>query len=683
MKRIELTVLSRDVDIVIEFLGRRALMHLSDEDEDDSSSARSSMDAAFVHIRESLDKLASAAAWLEVKLPTEPGESSHFPGEAEDVLTNTITMAVSSLRGREKEQYEEKRKVEEALNEARAFASLDAPFSDLDQLSYLTLRVGHVDPRWHNELRQSLADRAVIVSLGSGEEGGDRILAAASRKGRFALDSELKKMNFVPIAIPKELKGVPAELLSGLEDRLKAVLGELEDIIGRKEKLREEYGNSLQSLTGSYFMAEIAEQLKARLVATQNAYLLTGWVPVDMLNFLVKELDRLTEGRIAVRAYDPKELKRVIDGSEKVPVALKHGAFVQGFERMVFSYGAPLYGTIDPTPVVAVFFTILFGIMFGDLGQGMVLFLLGILAGRRGPAFLSKFRRFSIPLMAVGISSMIMGFLNGSFFTNENILVGPTRALTAFLTGRPVDRILVLMPLPEHGGSVKKLFYFFAFTLSLGVLLNSLGLIINTINQLKLKKYEKAFFDRTGLAGLLFFWYALFIAVRFLLALERPDILTFSFLWMDVWGLVIPLLAIILGPLIWRIVSGERPVFAEGPAVFLMEGMVGILEIVSSIISNTMSFLRVGAFALSHAVLSYIVFRFSEEVSAVSMGPAFGTTMSVLILVFGNAVIIILEGLIVTIQVLRLQYYEFFSKFFNETGVKFSPFRFRNERSES
>jgi V/A-type H+-transporting ATPase subunit I len=108
-----------------------------------------------------------------------------------------------------------------------------------------------------------------------------------------------------------------------------------------------------------------------------------------------------------------------------------------------------------------------------------------------------------------------------------------------------------------------------------------------------------------------------------------------------------------------------------------MEGFVEILETVSTYVSNTVSFLRVGAFALSHAVLSYIVFRFSEEVSGVTAG----TALSLFIMIFGNSVIIILEGMIVAIQVVRLQYYEFFSKFFTETGVEFSPFRFRKGAS--
>jgi V/A-type H+-transporting ATPase subunit I len=109
---------------------------------------------------------------------------------------------------------------------------------------------------------------------------------------------------------------------------------------------------------------------------------------------------------------------------------------------------------------------------------------------------------------------------------------------------------------------------------------------------------------------------------------------------------------------------------------FIMEGFVEILETLSSYVSSTASFLRVGAFALSHAVLSYIVFRFTEELTNYSGGPA-GSISALLILIFGNLVIIVLEGMIVAIQIMRLQYYEFFSKFFTNTGVEFSPFRFR------
>jgi V/A-type H+-transporting ATPase subunit I len=443
---------------------------------------------------------------------------------------------------------------------------------------------------------------------------------------------------------------------------------ELEDLGGRKKALGEEYAPMLIRLAGSCIMAEAVEELKGKLRGTKNVYILSGWVPAEEVAALLRELETMTEGRVAVRSFNPEELPRIRSGAEKVPVSLNHGTFVRGFERVVFSYGAPLYGTIDPTPFVAFFFTLLFGIMFGDLGQGAVLLLLGFLTGRKnsGP-FLSGYWHFSTPLKAVGISSMVMGLFTGSVFTNESLLVGPTRALTGLL-GHPMDHILTLMPLAEMGGSVSKLFYFFGFTIGVGVLLNSLGLVINIVNNWVMKRYEKALFAKTGIAGALFFWYALFIAIRILLGGR--------FAWFDLPGLIFPVFCIFFGPLIWRLIAGERPVLEHGLAVFFMEGFVEILETISTYISNTVSFLRVGAFALSHGVLSFIIFSLSEMVIKSGGGPL-GAGFSLLIQIVGNGVIIILEGMIVAIQVMRLQYYEFFSKFFTETGVEFTPFRFR------
>ncbi|MFP3088818.1 V-type ATP synthase subunit I [Treponema sp. TIM-1] len=669
MKQIELTVLSRDVDQVIEFLGRQALLHLS-EDEEAGGVVHALDTADYRHIQENLERIRTGAAYLGIKLPQEPEESSHLPGEAEEALTDKIITAIGILSDRENTEKGEKRKVEEALNEAKAFANLNAPFSDLDQLSYLTLRVGRLDPKRQNELRENLSDRAVIIPLGQGVAGDDRVLAAASRKGRFALDSELKRLSFVPITIPEGYKGVPGELLAGLESRLAGVEKELGKLNTEKTQIRNEYGGTISSLAAAYLMAFLVEQLKGKLRSTRSVYILSGWVPSDAVPNLVEGLEKCTQGRVAIRTFNPDEVEEVKEGKTKVPVSLEHGTFVKGFEGVVFSYGAPLYGTIDPTPFVAFFFTILFGIMFGDVGQGLVLLLLGLLTGKRGLKVLRGSRKYSVPLIAVGISSMVMGVLNGSVFTNEELLIAPTKAVTGFfmnlfgLTGEPPERILQLMP---EKGSIEKLFYFFGFTIAVGVVLNSVGLLVNIVNQYTLKKYEKAFFSKTGVAGILLFWYALFIAVK-LLAGGR-------FTWFDLGGLLLPAFCIFFGPVIWRIISGKRPVLEQGLMVFIMEGFVEILETASTYISNTVSFLRVGAFALSHAVLSFIVFTLSGMVAHLAGGPVF----SVIIMIFGNAVIILLEGMIVAIQVVRLQYYEFFSKFFTETGVEFSPFRFRRE----
>ena len=670
MKQIEMTVLERDVDRTIEFLGNRGIMQFSEkdissieeypseEDEDDVDEARINAERTSAHTRENLEKLKTAAAYLEIELPTEPEKTAGLPAEGEEELCEQIVDTVNAVSRDEHEKSLERQKLEATLTESRAFANFNAPFKELDQLSYLTLRVGRLDPQSREEMQETLTDRVVIVPLDD-----ERVLAAASRRGRFALDSELKKRSFRPIAIPEGYKGIPEELLASLENRMKQTERELQDIAEQKVRLHNEYEKPLKALTSSYLIATQVEKLKARLISTKSVYMLSGWVPADAITDLVDGLSKLTDGRVAVRVFAPDEVKSIRDGTEKVPVSLKHGRFVEGFEPMVFSYGAPLYGTIDPTPFVAVFFTLFFGIMFGDVGQGFVLFLLGLLIVKKKLKILSM--NYARPLIFVGIASMIMGVLYGSVFANETLLEKPIEIITGAITGHPVSHIIHLMP---DRNNLSKLFAFFGFSIGIGVILNSMGLILNIVNQCLLKNYEKAFFSKTGLAGLLFFWYAIFIAIRIILGGH--------FVTLDFLGLSIPVFCIFFGPVIWNIISGKRPIVKEGLFAFIIEGVVEILETVSSYISSTVSFLRVGAFALSHTVLSFIIFSLAELVEE---GSAFGPLFSLAIVIFGNLVIILLEGMIVAIQVVRLQYYEFFSKFFTETGVAFAPFRFRRE----
>ncbi|MDR2150851.1 MAG: V-type ATP synthase subunit I [Spirochaetaceae bacterium] len=669
MKLIRLVVLENDVNAVLEFLGHSAVMQFSQQEGLQTNQQNSSLISADetvqtdnlsskplpVHL---LEQIKSAALWLGISVPEEPSESSHLPRALEEERAKSFVAAIQLLQEQENTLLEEKHQLESTINEARSFSNLNAPFADLDQLSYLTLRIGRLDPKRYAEVEESLAGHAVFVHL---DNNSDRILAATSRKGRFALDTELKKYDFIPLVVPEASAGIPEEVFSGLEAKVIDTERALTDLTRAKVDARLQWSSDVQTLISSYLLEESVQTLKEKLVATKSAYFLSGWVPSDALSSLIVQLERLTGNRIAIRVFEPSEVASV----QEVPVSIKHGVFVRGFEPLIFSYGAPLYGTIDPTPFVAFFFTLLFGIMFGDVGQGLVLFLLGFLTGKKDAPILKGYRHFSAPLKMVGCASMVMGLLYGSVFSNETLLEGPTRAITGALTGHPVDRILHLMP---DADNMTKIFYFFGFTIGIGAILNSIGLVINIINQMTLKHYEHAFFSKTGLAGALFFWYALFIAVRIILGGH--------FIILDMVCLIIPMFFIFFRPVLWHLICGERPLFEEGLLSFVIEGIVEIIETVSNYLSNTVSFLRVGAFALSHVILSFIVFTMAGKVSSIVLGPV----LSLIIMVFGNLVIILLEGMIVAIQVVRLQYYEFFGKFFTETGVKFAPFRFRKEK---
>lgn len=102
-----------------------------------------------------------------------------------------------------------------------------------------------------------------------------------------------------------------------------------------------------------------------------------------------------------------------------------------------------------------------------------------------------------------------------------------------------------------------------------------------------------------------------------------------------------------------------------------MESCVGAFEAILSYLANTISFVRLAAYAMSHAALLFAAFMVAKEVKGI---PFVGGGISIVIIILGNFVAIVLEGVIASVQALRLEYYEFFGKFFSGSGKPFEPF---------
>jgi V/A-type H+-transporting ATPase subunit I len=677
MKQIVVTLLSQDVDTVIKFFGRNGRMQFSQSAAIPGETGGERRPQPVKNDEErpaylvALERLRKAADFLGVEVPAEPFAASEPPSDADIRLSGTVTDEVEKLENDAYEAGLKQERIENATAALSMFSGVDSPISRLKDLSFLNLRVGKIEPQKQDALKQVLGNRAVIIPLG--KDNGE-ILALSSKKGRFALDSELAKQDFLPSPLPEGITGTPDDSLRELQAELRETVVQLDRIEAEKKNFAMKHGDSIRGLYASCLMAKIMADVKSRFAATNVAFQIKGWVEASEVKTLASELFQLTDGRAAIRAFDPYEVSDVTTGGEKIPVALKHGAFAKTFQPLVLSYGAPLYGTVDPTPFTAFFFSLFFAIMFGDVGQGAVLFLFGVLfASNWGKIKFPGMKAYAGPLKIIGPLSMVTGLLYGSVFANETLLEKPTAAVTGFLAatglGRTfgiveTERILTLMPEKDNIG---KIFMFFGFTVAIGVILNSIGFILFVLNNLAMRRYEKAFFSRYGIAGICFFWYAVSIGVRALIQKNA-----FIFGAADAAGLIIPVFFIVTGPLIWSIITVKRPLFPEGIFTFFMEGVVDILETLSGSISNTVSFLRVGAFALSHAVLSFIIFTMADKVGHAMLGGLWQTV----IFLFGNAIIIFLEAMIVAIQVVRLQYYEFFSKFFTETGTEFKPFRF-------
>jgi V/A-type H+-transporting ATPase subunit I len=471
------------------------------------------------------------------------------------------------------------------------------------------------------------------------------------RPGRWALlvrpedrsrwEPLLEAHRFHPLPLPAaEVLGDPDTSLdrriAGLEDRLAALDGEGRDLDADRSALAQARTADLHRLLAAAAVDQQVDQAAAGQATTAALALVEGWVPAPQVPGLAQDLGELTGGRVSVSVRDPGP-------GDRPPTQLRPRWGTAGFEKMVANFGAPAYGAIDPTPFVAWSYILLFAVMFGDLGQGACIVVAGLLLARGLPGF-GGFRATAPAFVKVGLASMAAGLVYGSVFSYEHLLPGLVRLV-------PID-------------NVGRLLVFFAFTLALGVVLNSLGLVLHLIDSLRARKWEEAFLGKTGLAGALVFWYGLTFAVRLGLG-GRPGP------W-DFFGFGLPLAALLVGPSVVRAFRGQTP-FEDGAGLFVASLFLDTFETLAFYLSNTLSFLRVGAFALSHAVLSLIVFTLADLVSQAFAG---GWAFGLVIVLVGNALIVGLEGLIVAIQVLRLEYYEFFAKFFFETGTFFRPFQF-------
>jgi V/A-type H+/Na+-transporting ATPase subunit I len=672
MRKLEIVSLKRDMNAVLEGLGHAGCFQIAvpsrqaekadgENPEGAQPSTLQGVANDAVDYSFALDELEELRRSLGLRYPESVPEGTKLPGPEEEAALEAMRARASGIDEAVRVNAEKAAHAREALEESSVFAGLNLPYRELDLLSFLTVRIGKVDPEELVKLRGALGDRAIALAVG---KKGD-IVAIASRKGRFALDTELTRAGFAPRQFSADFKGVPPELPAALERTLAELDAQRTFLERERENLKVELSGPWSALAASYAVASSVEEVRVSLESSAQAYRLEGWAPQKEVTRLTEAIRSRTSGRAAIRCFAPSELESVASGEEEVPVLLKRRGFISSFERMVLSFGTPQYGSIDPTPFVCVFFVLFFTIMFGDVGQGFLI-LAGSLAIYHG-LWMKKWKAFAPIGIACGIGSMIMGFLTGSCFTFEDALVPLTRALSGAVFGKPVDRFLRLMP---EGGS-NKIIIFFGFTVALGVIVNSTGLLINIIDRMRAGKKGEALFSKTGLAGALLFWWAIGMGVRAIVGVP--------FWWFDAVGLGVPLLGLMFEERLADFVEGKKYVNEDGLFAAAVKGFVAVLESVSYFLSNTLSFLRVGAFALSHVVLSFIVFTMGDMVGH---SPFLGFVWQLLIVLFGNSIILILEGLIVAIQIVRLQYYEFLSKFLTETGSPFIPFKFQFRKEQ-
>ena len=372
-----------------------------------------------------------------------------------------------------------------------------------------------------------------------------------------------------------------------------------------------------------------------RYAARYNySFILVGWIPAEKEIEICQKLDGINSVE-----YSTEKGKDILKYSP--PIKLKNKRFFKPFEFFVETYGLPNYNEVDPTVFVCLTYIILFGIMFADLGQGLVLSLAGYLMWK------IKKMRLGRALISCGISSAFFGTIFGSVFGFEDALDGFYKKVFG-LHEKPVSVM--------SSNTTNIIIY---SAVGIGIWLLVVAMMINIYSLIRRKKFAEAIFSQNGTCGLILYSSSVLMLLDLMLFKRGFANSVYIALF-----IVVPIFFILFSEIFIKMFDSNSDWKPKNWGDYIAQSIFEMFEIILSYVTNTMSFLRVGAFVLVHAGMMMVVFTIAEM---------FGTVGYMITLVVGNIFVLCLEALLAGIQVLRLEFYELFSRFFSGTGKAFHP----------
>jgi len=643
MKRLNLLVLERDVQPVTEGLAELGVMHITQARQPETEGLLESPDLEpqLEQCRAVRRRLEEFMQQLGLRPDPKTKVDFHTPFKLEEVAAQleTIRGQLQRVERSALGAREHIPELEAMLLELEPFRDVPLPLQELENFNFLHFATGSLPEAETPAVAGEVGDRSIMLPL-QRTGGREKVVAVASKKNRWALETSLKKHGFRPERLADRYQGLAADVAEQLEKQL----GDARNTVTRAEEartaLRRELGQGIGQLWRRAVIEERILEAQQRFGKTTSTYAISGWVPepeVPLARACVREV---THGRVLIEEQDAEEL---LARGDEVPTLMRQHRFLRPFQVLVSGYGFPRYTEVEPTLFVALSFVVMFGMMFGDVGQGALL-LVGALLVRRWSSS-HKVQDFAFVLAVCGASSILFGFLYGSVFSYEGFL-------TAWWL-RPMQNKETLLKV----------------VLGFGMGMISLGLVINIINRVSERRYFEGLLSQYGVVGFIFYWGAIGLALRYFGegagAVTGGQVLVF---------VVLPLVLLVFREPLHMLFT-RRPATAGSVAGAVFEGIMDVLEVVLTFLANTVSFIRVAAFALSHAGLSLATFAVADLVRR----SAGGTFWAWVVIVCGNALILVLEGLVVTIQTVRLEYYEFFSKFFSGEGRAFQPLSLGSE----
>ena len=534
--------------------------------------------------------------------------------------------------------------LDESLRVIRPFRNLNFDISSILKFRFIHFRFGRIGKEYYQKFEKYIYDNLDTIFIKCDEDdqyiwGMYFVPEPESQKVKAVYSS----MHFEKIYMPDSYEGTAREAFEQLTQKRSLILSDFNTVSQKRNDFLISHcqeilaaRDAIARLSGNFDIRKLAACTKGK-GENDIFYILCGWMTEKDAHSFQTDIKDDSKIFCIIDGEDDEHIQP--ETHQQPPTKLKNPKLFKPFEMYINMYGLPAYNEMDPTWFVAITYSFIFGAMFGDAGQGLLLFIGGFL--------LYKFKHIALAgiISCAGVFSTIFGVLFGSFFGFENLFPA--------LWLRPMNN---MMTVPFIG----KLNTVFIVAIGFGMGLILLCMIFNIINAWKAHDTEHIWFDTNSVAGLVFYGSATVSIALILTGHTLPG----GIILFIMFG--IPLILIFFKEPLTALVEKKSEIMPKEKGMFIVQGLFEMFEVLLSYFSNTLSFVRIGAFAVSHAAMMEVVLMLAGFESG---------HLNWVVVILGNLFVSGMEGLIVGIQVLRLEYYEMFSRFYKGTGRKFEPFR--------
>lgn len=557
--------------------------------------------------------------------------------ETSERLINKISRHVTKILEKKQEITKLRDEIQQSYDKISPFINLKYDINSILHFKHIKFRFGRIPIEYYTKLDNYMLDNdsSIFTKCLTDKQyvwGVYFVPISESDK----IDATYTSMHFERTFIPQVSAGTPEkaceELMKKINDLTTKINGLEQQIINKINSEK----NAIYTATLKLQTAQENFDVRKMAIHTSNQgvifYIICGWMTDSDSKEFLKEIEH-DDDVVCI-------LDDGLEGKKKVPpTKLKNPKIFKPFEMFIRMYGLPAYNEIDPTIFVALTYAFIFGAMFGDVGQGLLLVL--------GGSLLYHFKKIDLAAIigTAGIFSTFFGFMFGSIFGFEDIIDA--------VWLRPVNS---MTNVPFIG----KLNTVFVVAIGFGMGIILFTMLLHIINGIKNKDTLNTLFDTNALAGLVFYG-SIVIVIALIMAGKKAPAGLVLFIMFG-----IPLLIIALKEPLTRMITKTPIAEKTSIGMFITETFFEVFEVLLSYFSNTLSFIRIGAFAVSHVSMMEVVLM---------LAGAENGSPNILVIILGNLFVVGLEGLIVGIQVLRLEYYEMFSRYYKGNGREFKPFK--------